>query len=115
MSILDKYNNKPVFEYDNKKGRSYTNLRKLVERFGINEVYTVHALFINTQSRFGDNPVIVTNDFMVNAPQHLTETVQEMMRDHELIELVNKRKVGFQIYAYENEYGKNYSLEWVEI
>lgn len=114
MSILNKYNNKPKFEYDNKKEREYINLRGLVDNNGINQVYDVHALFINTKSRFGDAPIIVTNDYMVNAPHHLLETVKEMIYDSEVVQLVNDRKVGFKIYAYQGRNGNGYSVEWVQ-
>lgn len=114
MSILNRYNNKPLFEYDNTKERSYINLKELVNENGIKKTYEVHALFINTKSRFGDAPIIVTDEYMVNAPQHLLSTVQEMMNDTELIEMVNKRQVGFTIYEYEGKNGRGYSVEWVQ-
>ena len=114
MGILDKYNKKPLFKYDNEKERNYINLQGLVNQFGINQVYTVHALFINTKSRFGDAPIIVTDEFMVNAPHHLLDVVQNMMNDTELINLINDRKVGFTIYGYQGRNGKGFSVEWVQ-
>jgi len=115
MNILEKYNKKPVFNYDNQKVREYINLQGLVNKFGIDKQYEVQALFINTKSRFGDAPIIVTDDYMVNAPQHLLETVKQMMQDAELIELINDRKVGFKIYGYRGRNGSGYSVQWVEI
>lgn len=113
MSILDKYNNKPLYEYDKTKEREYTNLQILFNHFGKDKVHIVHALFINTKSRFGDSPVIVTSDFMVNAPKHLLQTVKQMMSDSELVKLINSRKVGFKIYSYRGKNGMGYSVEWV--
>ena len=115
MSILAKYNKKPVFNYDATKKRDYTNLKSLYETFGTDKKYVVHALFINTKSRFGNAPIIVTDRYMVNAPKHLLETVQEMMNDHELVDLVNERKVGFKIYEYQGRNGNGYSVEWIEL
>lgn len=113
MNILDKYNKKQIFEYDSTKEREYTNLQNLFSNFGKDKVHIVHALFINTKSRFGDAPVIVTSDYMVNAPKHLLETVKEMMSDSEVVKLINSRKVGFKVYSYRGKYGMSYSVEWV--
>lgn len=114
MGFLDKYNKKPLFEYDNDKEREYIKLEGLVKHFGIMKVYDVHALFINTKSRYGDEPIIVTDEYMVNAPHHLLETVKEMMADRDLINMINNRKVGFTIYGYNGKNGYGYSVEWVE-
>lgn len=113
MNILDKYNNKRLFEYDTTKEREYTNLQKLFNKFDKDKIYIVHALFINTKSRFGEAPVIVTSDYMVNTPKHLLETVKQMMNDSEVVKLINSRKVGFKIYSYRGKNGMGYSVEWV--
>ena len=113
MNILDKYNKKRIFEYDGTKEREYTNLQNLFATFGKDKVHIVHALFINTKSRFGDSPVIVTSDFMVNAPKHLLETVKQMMSDYDVVKLINSRKVGFRVYSYRGKNGMGYSVEWV--
>lgn len=114
MSILNKYNQKPLFEYDNEKERDYMNLKELVNNNGIKPVYEIHALFINTKSKYGDAPILVTDEYLVNAPQHLLNTVKDMMNDEEVIQLVNARKVGFSIYEYQGKNGHGYSVEWVE-
>lgn len=115
MDILNKYNKKFTFNYDKMKERQYINLQGLVEKFGKDKVYTVHALFINTKSRFGETPVIVTDDYIVNAPKHLLDTVKAMIEDVDVINLVNDRKVGFKIYGYYGKHGKGYSVEWVQV
>lgn len=115
MDILNKYNRKPMFIYDNEKEREYINLQTLFTTFGKDKVYTVHALFINTKSRFGEAPLIVTEDYMVNAPKHLLDTVKAMMDDKDVVNLINERKVGFKIYSYQGRNGKGYSVEWVHV
>ena len=113
MNILDKYNKRPLFEYDKTKEREFAKLQDLFAHFGKDKVHIVHALFINTKSRFGESPTIVTSDFMVNAPKHLLETVKQMMCDSEVVKLINSRKVGFKIYSYRGKNGMGYSVEWV--
>lgn len=114
MSILNKYNKKPLFEYDNNKEHTFMKLKELVDKYGIDREYTVHALFINTKSKFGNAPIVVTDDYMVNAPHHLLDIVEEMREDEEVINLVNARKVDFKIYAYQGRNGNGYSIEWIE-
>jgi hypothetical protein len=114
MSILDKYNKKSMFKYDNGKEREYINLQGLVNENGIDSVYTIHALFINTKSRYGDAPLIVIDDYLVNAPRHLLSVVEDMRNDPEVIELINKRKIGFKIYSYQGKNGSGFSVEWVQ-
>lgn len=116
MSILNKYNKKAVFEYDREVIRDYTTLSDLVELNGIEKQYIVEALFINTKSKFGEAPVIVSGEWLVNAPKHLTETVKQMQNDEEIVNLINKRLVTFKIYSYQdNNNVKRYSIEWVEV
>lgn len=114
MSILNKYNQGKSFKFDGDVEREFTDLKDLYKFFKEDEVYPVRAMFINTKGKFGDAPVVYTDKYIVNAPQHMTDTVREMMKDDELVDLVNDDKVGFTIYEYTNSYGKNYGLEWVE-
>ena len=114
MSILDKYNKKPLFMYDSEKEREYKNLEDLIKQHGEEKQYQLQALFINKKSRYGDAPILVTERYMINAPHHLVDTVKEMMIDTELINLVNDRKVGFTIYGYNGKNGLGYSVQWIE-
>ena len=116
MSVLAKYqeNNLPRFDFDNNKTREFTNLQKLNELFP-KQTFLIHAMFINKKSRYGDSPVLVLDDFTVNLPQHLTDTVKAMIQDFELVTAVNKRQIGFTIYTYQNTYGIGYSINWVEL
>lgn len=116
MSVLAKYqeNNLPRFEFDNNKVREFVNLEKLDSLFP-KQTFTIHAMFINKKSRYGDSPVLVLDDFTVNLPQHLTETVKAMIQDFELVAAVNQRRIGFTIYTYQGAHGIGYSINWVEL
>lgn len=94
---------------------AYTDLKALAEKNSIETIYQVNALYINKKGKFGDSPVIVTNNELVNAPSHLTPVVLEVLKDGESIGLINSGHVGFKIYTYANSYGLNYALEWVDL
>lgn len=114
-NLLQQFNKRSLFEYDNEIERDYCKLADLVECNGIDAIYTVEALFINTKSKFGSAPVLVTSQWLVNAPSHLTQTVQQMINTPEIVSMVNARKVGFKIYQYTNNNNVYYSVEWVEV
>lgn len=116
MSLLSKYqdNQKPLFNYNNEKLRSFLNLRELNERFP-KQTFVIHAFFINKKSKYGESPVVVIDDYSVNLPQHLTDTVKAMLQDVPLIEAINQRKIAFTIYEYNGKHGTGYSVNWVEL
>lgn len=117
MSFANKYNtSERKFKFDTPNHFEYYSLKELVKEYGIDKIHKVNAIYINTKSRFGDAPVIVTDSELVNAPHHLLDTVKQVLNDGESISLINNGYVGFKVYEYETkEFGTNYSLEWVDI
>lgn len=117
MSVTSKYNKGSVFNFSIPKDFEYESLADLFNNNGKEMVYKVNALYINKKSKFGDSPIVATDNELVNLPKHMVDTVSDMMKDDELIEAVNKGKVGFTIYPYEtkNTTGVCYSVSWVDI
>lgn len=116
LNIIGKYNKKALFLYDSEVERDFCTLQELQEQNGdTNKIFTVQALFINEKSKFGNAPVAVVGEYLVNLPSHLLDVVEGMRADEEFIQLVNDRKVGFTIYSFDNKYGKQYSVEWLQI
>lgn len=115
MSILNKYNtNVNRFDFVAKEGVEYKKLSELFES-GIKEV-PIRSLFINTKGRFGDSPVACSDEFNVNLPNHLLDSVRLMIEDEEIINLANSGGLGIQIYEYESKkWGKNYSANFIEL
>lgn len=115
-NLLNKYNKRSLFNYDKEIDRDYCKLVDLVECNGIEAVYTLEAIFINSKSKFGEAPILVTSQWLVNAPSHLINTVKQMMDDTEIVEMINQRKVGFKIYSYVDSNSViRFSVEWVEV
>ena len=125
MSVLSKYNKGPrfAFQFDEKKDYRYEKLSEL----NLKDEYIIMAMYINDKGDYDDHPVFVTcpkNDqediFMCDIPAHLTETVREMIKDDEIVDLANNNYLGFTIKTYEyekKEKGKNvkktgYSVEF---
>lgn len=98
--LLNKYSNGGVkFEYDNEKERDYIKLGEL----DMSKTYPIEALFINTKGKFGDQGVIISGDYIVNLPNHLTEMIEDMRKDEEMVEAINNRLFDFEIYEFESK------------
>ena len=116
--VLDKYKQTTKrFDFEIPKTHEFYSLHDLYNQYGKENIYLLRALFINKKSKYGDSPVVVTDDFLVNAPNHLTETVKAMIADGELVDAVNNGEIGFKIYTYTTKKynGNFYGIEWIEI
>lgn len=116
MSFANKHNsNGRLFDYDAPETHEYVDLAGLVERYGLKATHTVNAIYINTKGKFGDSPVIATDNELVNAPSHLMKTINEILSDPDSVGMINRKQVGFKVYEYKNKYGVNYGLEWLDL
>ncbi|WNM55475.1 hypothetical protein CoNPh32_CDS0006 [Staphylococcus phage S-CoN_Ph32] len=98
--LLNKYSNGVAkFEYNNEKEREYIKLGELDS----SKTYPIEALFINTKGKFGNQGVIISGDYIVNCPQHLTEMIEDMRQDEEMVEAINQRLFDFEIYEFESK------------
>ena len=102
MSFANRFNKGKKFDF-NTEGLEFTSLADLYNANGEKTEYTLKAIFINTKSKFGDTPVFATDKFLVNAPSHLLDTVNEILSDADAIKAINDNKVGFTIYPYKSE------------
>ncbi|WHB31148.1 hypothetical protein 2868B2F2S11_00005 [Staphylococcus phage vB_Sa_2868B2] len=114
--ILSRHQNTLArFEFEEKE-REYIKLSELVEKYGMKKEYIVRALFTNKKSKFGEQGVIVTDDYNVNLPNHLTELIKEMRSDEDIVNIINDGEVQFTIYEYENKKGqKGYSINFGQV
>ncbi|WZX02805.1 single stranded DNA-binding protein [Staphylococcus phage STPX-6] len=114
--ILSKHQNTLArFEFEEKE-REFIKLSELVEKYGMEKEYIVRALFTNEKSKFGEQGVIVTDDYNVNLPNHLTELIKEMRQDEDVVNIINAGEVQFTIYEYENKKGqKGYSINFGQV
>lgn len=118
FSVAGKYNKGTrLFDFDLPAGIGFKSLGTLMEDDGEGVVYTLRGLYINHKSKYGDAPVAVTEDCLVNLPKHLLDTAKAMLQDDDFIAAVNGEKVGFTIYTYTNKNSNSllYSVRWVDI
>lgn len=102
MSFASRFNKGKKFDFET-TSLEFKSLADLYNANGEEKIYTLKALYINTKSKYGDAPVFATPEFLVNGPQHLVETVNEILHDADAINDINNNKVGFSIYPYKAE------------
>lgn len=113
QNIINKYGSAfPEYNFPDGE-RQFAKLQDLSE----DVKYTIHALFINTKGKFGDQGVIYTQDniinqyYIINLPKHLLELVKELRSDDEVTQAINNRQLAFEVYSYSTDEGRTgYSI-----
>ena len=103
------------FDYEITDRHEYKKLGELYEE-DKDRIYFVRMFYTNKKSMFGENEVVVTDNYIINLPKHLTETVKKIVNNEEYLKLINEGKFAFKIYEYEYKQGKEtkkgYSVNW---
>lgn len=114
-SFAKRFNKEKVFTID----CTDFEYRSLEELYVDDEtVYQVRGLYINKKSMYTDkSPLLATDKFYVNLPDHLLDDIEEILNDRAAIADINRGVVGFRIYKYfQKKYNKEcYSITWVDI
>ena len=114
MSIAAKYNKGGIDWGIETKDFKF----KKLSEFNIGQIIPVRGMFINSKSKFGDSPAIITDDCNVNLPHYMAEVIKEMLRDSELITAIKAGKVGARVMEYTPKSRPDmaaYSVEWVDV
>ena len=115
MSYATKFNKGSKFTFKPADDPQYVSLEVLYNK-NPDQIHDVKALYINTKSRFGDAPCVAIDPvIIVNLPNHLLETVKEMISDDECVNAINNNEVKFKIYSYKDKtFNKTcYGVEWL--
>ena len=119
MRFADKYNHSaPIFTHKLPENAPFKSLKELYNGEKGENKYTVYGLYINKKGKYGDTPVAISEDFSINLPLHLCDTVTEMLQDKELIDAINDGKFGLEVYEYTPKEFKNktcYSVRWIDM
>lgn len=117
MGIASKYNKSANKFSANTEGFAYFKLSELFEENGADKVYLITSMFISNKGKFGDSAVVATDECFANLPNHMVETIREMINDDAVVAAVNCGLLGFKIYQYQDaNFGKIcYSIEFVDI
>lgn len=116
MGVASRFNRGKKFNFEIPDNFEYRSLHDLFNDNGEDFVYKVNAIYINKKSKYGESPVVATDNELVNLPKHLTEIAKEILLDKECVEQINNGEFGFTIYTYEDNTQHNlcYSVNWVD-
>lgn len=115
MSFANKHNVRVnPFTYTTPETHQYAKPADLVRVNGLDAIYSLNAIYVNKKGQYGDEPVLVTNNELVNAPSSMMETINGILNDSESIHLINDGEVRFKFYEYTNKYGKQYGVTWLD-
>lgn len=71
-----------------------------INELEINKPYIINGLYISDKSKYGKHGIIVSSDFRLSAPKHLTDEIIEILNTPEDIKAINNGEVYFMIYEY---------------
>lgn len=111
--FADKYNRGSKYTFKAPKEMKFESLADLWTNNGADQAYTVRAFFINKKSKYGNHPIVVTDNCMIGLPKHLTDIVEEMIKDSELTDEINAGNFNFVIEPYQKENNVYYSVRWL--
>lgn len=113
-SFAQRFNKQGTFGVTT-QGLPYVKLVQLYEDNGTEKVYTLRAIYINTRSKFGDAPVAVIDNAVVNLPSHMLEQAREILSDNEAIAAIKSGNVGFTVYPYPSHGKTCYGVHFVDM
>ena len=118
MSFAQKYNKGNVIFDIDIKDYEFMDGYNFIEKYGSN-VVKIDGLYINKQGCYNDHPVasIKSEKTLLDLPSHMTDTVKDILKDSESIDLIKKGLVGVKAHEYvDGKYHKNcVGFEWVDL
>ena len=113
MGIASKYNNGSIDWGIDTENFEYHPLSEA----GAGTKIIVYGLFINSKGKFGPAPVLIASDRYFNLPGYLTETVQKMLTDEDLIQAIKDRKVAGEVRTFKDKtYNKDsWTVDWRDL
>lgn len=118
MSFANKYNKGNIIFDIDITNFIFTKLSDIYTSYGKN-VIKVDGLYINKKGKFDPHPVAINIEekMLIDLPEHMTETVEDILKDGESISLIKRGCVGLRATKYKDKKYKKtcYSAEWVDL
>lgn len=124
MGIASKYNkqgNRFNYQMPENSNHVFVKASELFETIPQNaNGVVVRSMYINSKGKYGDHGVIISDapEILIDCPNHMTDTIRDMIKDDEVVEAVNAGKLAVRAYKYETKNaagGFAYGLEFIDI
>ena len=115
MSFANIHNKGSKFTFDT-SNLPYMERRLALEKYGEN-VVKVTAIYINTKSKFGDSPVVATENELINMPAYMLDECKKIIADQDDVDEINAGKVGIVFEEFEDKtfHKKCIGARWVDL
>ena len=118
MGFAEKYNKfNTIFDIDI-KDFEFMDGYAFIEKYG-DDVVKIDGLYINKKGLYKDHPVAISESekILLDLPSHMTDTVNEVLRDAESINLIKKGLVGIKAHEYiDSKYHKRcIGFDWCDL
>lgn len=113
MGLMSKYNKGSIDWGMDTKDFPYVKLSVMK----VGEIFDVNGLFINSKGNYGSHAVAISGNTLVDLPSHLTEAVQNMLQDMEVVDAIKAGKVQAKVKTYNaSNFGNKecFSVEWLD-
>lgn len=124
MGIASKYNkqgNRFNYQISENSGHVFVKASELFETIPANnDGVVVRSLYINNKGKYGAHGVIVCSEpaILIDCPNHMTDTIRDMMADGEAVAQINAGKLAVRAYKYDTKNaaaGFAYGLEFIDL
>lgn len=113
MGLMSKYNKGSIDWGMDTKDFPYVKLSEMT----VGKIFNVQGIFINNKGNFGSHAVVISDGALIDLPSHLTEAVQNMLQDSEVIKAIKEGKVQAKVKTYNaSNFGNKecFSVEWLD-
>lgn len=124
MGIASKYNkqgNRFNYQIPENSGHVFVKASELFETIPANnDGVVVRSLYINNKGKYGAHGVIVCSEpaILIDCPNHMTDSIRDMMADDEAVAQINAGKLAVRAYKYDTKNaaaGFAYGLEFIDL
>lgn len=123
MAYFSQFNTGYLFELPEEitskpKTERYLKIASAAEMFGTEDVVPVIAFGVskNTspEALSEENGWVATEEYQINVPEHQIPIIKKMMADRNAVKLCKEGHLGVKFVEYQNNWGRQYKVEFVD-
>ena len=110
MSFASKYNKQSVYFDVDTDGFEFCKFKELK----VGTDYKLLGVFLK-DGKFGTYPIFIVEGWLVSGTPSMAETVKMILNDPEAVNDIKAGKVGIKVRTYDNNFGKQYAVDYVDL
>lgn len=123
MGIASKYNkqeNRFDYQIPEDSGHVFVKASELFEMPNNNDGVVIRSIYINKKGKYGAHGVLVCSEpeILIDCPNHMTDTICDIMQDDEAVDQINAGKLAVKAYKYDTKNAKEgfaFGLEFIDL